>query len=95
MAEEDQIIETVDEDGKVVKFELIDVVEVDEQEYALLLPLEEEDNDEVVLMRLTKDGEEYLFETIEDDAEFEKVETYVKNMDYEEYYGDDEEEDEE
>ena len=50
MADEDQIIETVDENGKVVRFELFDVVEVDEQEYALLLPVEaEEDNDELVL----------------------------------------------
>ena len=41
MADEDQIIETVDENGNVVKFELFDIVEVDEQEYALLLPIEE------------------------------------------------------
>lgn len=84
MAEEDQIIETVDENGNVVKFELFDIVEVDEKEYALLLPADEEDADEVVLMRITKDGEEYLFETIEDDAEFEKVAEYVENMDDEE-----------
>ena len=84
MADEDQIIETVDENGKVVRFELFDVVEVDEQEYALLLPVEAEENDELVLMRLTKDGEEYLFETIEDDEEFDKVATYVENMDDEE-----------
>lgn len=84
MADEDQIIETVDENGNVVKFELFDIVEVDEKEYALLLPLEEEESDEVVLMRLSKDGEEYLFETIEDDEEFEKVATYVENMDDEE-----------
>lgn len=84
MADEDQIIETVDENGKVVKFELFDIVEVDDKEYALLLPIEEEENDEVVLMRLTKDGEEYLFETIDDDDEFEKVATYVENMDDEE-----------
>ena len=81
MPEEDQIIETVDENGKTVKFELFDVVEVDEQEYALLLPIGEEESEEVVLMRITKDGEEYLFETIEDDAEFEKVAYYVENMD--------------
>ena len=73
MAEEDQIIETVDENGNVVKFELYDIVEVDEKEYALLLPTDEEDADEVVLMKITKDGEEYLFETIDDDDEFEKV----------------------
>ena len=83
MAEEEQIIETVDENGNVVKFELFDIVEVDEQEYALLLPIEDEEGDEVVLMRLTKDGEEYLFETIDDDEEFEKVANYVESMDEE------------
>ena len=31
MAEEDQIIETVDENGNVVKFELFDIVEVDDE----------------------------------------------------------------
>lgn len=81
---EDQIIETVDENGNVVKFELFDIVEVDEKEYALLLPAGEEEADEVVLMKITKDGEEYLFETIDDDAEFEKVANYVENMDDEE-----------
>lgn len=84
MADEDQIIETVDENGNVVKFELFDIVEVDEQEYALLLPIGEEKAEEVVLMKITKDGEEYLFETIDDDDEFEKVATYVENMDEEE-----------
>ena len=60
MADEDQIIETIDENGNVIKFELFDIVEVDEQEYALLLPVdEEEESSEVVLMRLSKEGDEY------------------------------------
>lgn len=84
MADEDQIIETLDENGNIVKFELFDIVEVDEKEYALLLPAEEEDADEVVLMRLKKEGEEYLFETIDDDDEFDKVANYVETMDEEE-----------
>ena len=81
MADEDQIIETIDENGNVIKFELFDIVEVDEQENALLLPVdEEEESTEVVLMRLSKEGEEYLFETIDDDEEFEKVAAYVESM---------------
>ena len=84
MADEDQIIETLDENGNEVKFELFDIVEVDEKEYALLLPAEEEDADEVVLMRLKKEGDEYLFETIDDDEEFDKVANYVETMDEEE-----------
>lgn len=81
MADEDQIIETIDENGNLIKFELFDIIEVDEKEYALLLPVEEEEADEVVLMRLSKDGEDYLFETIDNDEEFEKVAAYVENMD--------------
>ena len=86
MADEEQIIETVDENGNIIKFELYDIVEVDEQEYALLLPVEAEagDEDELVLMRLTKDGEDYLFETIDDDAEFDKVAEYVESLEDEE-----------
>ncbi len=80
MADEDQIIETIDENGNVIKFELFDIVEVDEQEYALLLPVEDEESDEVVLMRLSKDGDEYLFETIDDDEEFDRVAEYVESL---------------
>ncbi len=86
--EENQLIETVDEEGNVITFELYDIVEVDEQEYALLLPSEdkeESDEAELVIMRLTKDGEDYLFETIEDEAEFEKVAAYVESLEDEEY----------
>ena len=86
--DEKQLIETVDEEGNVITFELFYIIEVDEQEYALLLPAEAEEEDseegEIVLMRLTKDGEDYLFETIEDDEEFKKVEEYTKTMEDEE-----------
>ena len=81
--EENQLIETIDEDGNVINFELYDIVEVDEQEYALLLPAEEQeesDEAEIVIMRLTKDGEDYIFETIESDDEFNKVAEYVESL---------------
>ena len=85
--EENQLIETVDENGNVITFELYDIVEVDEQEYALLLPSEDEDDSEeaeLVIMKLTKDGEDYLFETIDDESEFEKVASYVESLEDEE-----------
>ena len=51
---EEQLIETVDEDGNVINFELIDIVQVEDDEsikdneYALLLPVDEngEESDE-------------------------------------------------
>lgn len=84
----DGIIETIDEDGNVVKFELIDIVEVESKEYALLYPIGaeavEEAEDEIVLMKLIKDEEGYLFEAIEDDDEFETVSKFIESMEDEE-----------
>ncbi len=80
---EEQFIETFDEDGNKVTFELLDIVTVDDIEYALLLPKDAETEDEeseVLVMRLKKDGEEYTFETIEDDEEFDKVAQYIEEI---------------
>ncbi len=82
---EDNIIETIDEDGEVIKFELFDVIEFEEKEYALLLPVdveadEDSDESEMVLMRLVKEGEEYSFETIDDEEEFERVSDYLESI---------------
>lgn len=71
-----QIIETIDENGNKVNLKLYDMVIVDDQEYALLLPEdadEEADDAEFVLMRLRQDGDEYVFETIDDEDEFDLV----------------------
>ena len=81
----EDIIETIDDEGNSVKFELLDVITVDDTEYALLIPVDlpensESDEDEAVIMRLKKDGEEFSFEAIEDDDEFEKVSRYVEEL---------------
>lgn len=82
---EEQLIETIDEEGNVINFELIDIIEMDGQEYGLLLPREENDDSdeekEVVLMRLTKEGDEYVFEMIEDDEEFNRVVEFIDTLD--------------
>lgn len=82
---EEQLIETIDEEGNVINFELIDIIDMDGQEYGLLLPKDENDDSdeekEVVLMRLTKEGEEYIFEMIEDDEEFNKVVEFIDTLD--------------
>jgi len=83
-----QVIQTEDEDGNLHNFELIDIIEVDNQEYGILLYVDEEaeesedseesDEQELAVMRLIKDGDGYIFETIEDEAEFEKVSAFVE-----------------
>ena len=83
--DEENIIEITDDDGTVIKCELYDIVEFEGKQYALLVEADSnEEEPEVVLMRYTEEGEEVFFETIDDDEEFDKVATYVENMEDEE-----------
>ena len=84
--EKTDIIETVDEKGNPISFKLCDVIEYEGKEYAMLLPLEDADEEdpELVLMRLVTDGEDYAFETIDDEDEFEAVSEYIESFEDEE-----------
>ena len=77
MKNEFEIIKTIDENGEEVELKLIDIVSVNDVDYALLVPadtdIDNEDECEIVLMRLKQDNSDYIFETIEDDDEFELV----------------------
>lgn len=73
--ERDEIIVLTDEEGTEYEFQIIDVLEVDGSRYAVLFPLDEEaEDDEALIMRLDTDenGEDILVD-IEDDEEWEKV----------------------
>jgi uncharacterized protein YrzB (UPF0473 family) len=73
VTEQDEIITLVDEEGAEHDFTVVDIINVDESEYAILLPVEEE-NDEAIILKFTHDeeGNELLVD-IEDDDEWEKV----------------------
>ena len=71
---EEEVIELVDDDGKVIKFKLLDVTEYKGQKYTLLLAAEPNDeiaDDEVVIFRLNE--EEEVLEPIEDEKLLEEV----------------------
>jgi putative Holliday junction resolvase len=78
----DEIITLTDEDGTDHEFVLVDVLELNEREYAILLPFEGEESDkesdeeemEAVILRVERsaDGEEQLVE-IEDEQEWQGV----------------------
>jgi len=78
----ENIIETVTEDGEKVKFEIFEIIEFEEKEYALLTPVDsdETEEDDLVLMRLLQEDDEYVFETIDDDDEFERVSEYIESL---------------
>lgn len=70
-----------DEDGTEYEFEIIRELEIDGERYAALLPVctEEEcdhnddDDEDVYIVRIIEENGEEIFEIIEDDAEFERV----------------------
>ena len=84
--EESEIIELIDDDGKIIKFKLLDVTEYKGEKYTLLLAAEPSDEiaeDEVVIFRLNE-AEETL-EPIEDEKLLEEVfEFYQSEVDEEE-----------
>ena len=73
---DDNIIVLQDEDGKDVEFDVLLVFDYEGMRYCATLPCEKIEGvgeDEVILFRLSRDGEDELFETIDDDALMDKV----------------------
>lgn len=72
MADKERQVTLVDEDGKEHEFTVLDVIQMKDNEYAVLLPAEEEE--EAIILKFSKDdeGNEILVD-IEDDEEWEKV----------------------
>lgn len=79
-AKED-IVTLVDEDGNEHEFAVVDIIEVDDKEYALLMPAEsegegDEDSEDVLVLRFEDDS----LVMIEDEAEFNKVVKYLEEL---------------
>ena len=75
----DNIVILNDENGEEVKFEFLDLVELDEEEYVVLLPVTEEgeeDEGEVVILKVEdtdEDSEEESYVSVEDEEILNKV----------------------
>ncbi len=73
--QDEEIVVLTDEDGNEHEYTIVQVLKVDGKDYAVLLPVEPENEDDeaAVILRIDQeDGEDVLAE-IEDDEEFERV----------------------
>lgn len=72
--ETEDIYTLTDEDGVEMQFKLLAGAQIDGVEYLALVPSDEEDAEEYVILKLDKDenGDEILI-TIDDDEEFDRV----------------------
>ena len=69
-----------EESGEEKAFDVIANATIDDVLYFALVPADDEEAKEYVILRAQIDGEDILFETIEDDDEFEKVEDYFNDL---------------
>lgn len=86
---ESQIIKTIGEHGEEIYMKLQEMVNVGGKDYALLSIVEEDtlptsdndESDELIIMRMHKSEEECTFEIIEDDDEFNFVAQAITDSD--------------
>ena len=76
----DNIVILNDEDGNEVKFEFLDLIDLDDEEYVVLLPITEdgeEDEGEGVILKVEdnddEDSEEESYVSVEDEETLNKV----------------------
>lgn len=76
----DNIVILNDEEGNEVKFEFLDLVELDDEEYVVLLPITdegEEDEGEVVILKVEdnddEESEEESYVSVDDEETLNKV----------------------
>ena len=75
----DNIVILNDEDGNEVKFEFLDLIDLEDEEYVVLLPVSEEgeeDEGEVVILKLEdtdEDSDEESYVGVEDEEILNKV----------------------
>lgn len=76
----DNIVILNDEEGNEVKFEFLDLVELDDEEYVVLLPVTdegEEDEGEVVILKVEdtdgEESEEESYVSVDDEETLNKV----------------------
>ena len=78
--EENKIITMIDEDGEKVDFELVEIIELDSNKYALLAPIG--DDEDAYVYRIEEVDGKPQYMAVEDEEEFERVlEEYESTFD--------------
>lgn len=70
---EENLITLINEAGEEEEFEIVLTLEAQGNEYAILLPVDDEDCDEALVFRIDSDEEGDLLLPIEDEEEYQNV----------------------
>ncbi|MBS3900835.1 MAG: DUF1292 domain-containing protein [Dethiobacter sp.] len=101
----DDIVKLLDEEGQEHSFIVLNIIEVKESKYAIMIPVEDElselDEQEAIVFRIDDNDGEQMLTVVEEGDEWEAVAEAWEKMsgideeDNEEYYEEDEEDDDE
>ena len=69
----DNIVVLTDDEGQDIEFEWLDTVELGEEQYIVLLPIEDEEAEEVVILKMETDDEQENFIPVESEEELNEV----------------------
>ncbi len=88
--ERDDVVVLMDEEGQETQFEYLDTVEMGDNEYVVLLPVEDGENttevEEVLILRVDQDenGDD-VFSSIDDESELNRVFEQFKSQAQDEF----------
>ena len=69
---EEEVLLLTDEDGNEVPFQIVDTLELADELFAILSPVDEED-DEILIFRILEDEEGQQFEQMDDEDIVQRV----------------------
>jgi uncharacterized protein YrzB (UPF0473 family) len=86
MADLESIITLEDDDGGEMRFDFLDLIDYQEDQYAVLYPIDEEDTDEVVILKVEDlDEESDNFIDVEDEETLNAVFALFKERNKDKY----------
>ena len=71
---------TDEETGEEKDFELLASATIDDKLYYALVPADDEEAEEYIILSVTEDGDDLVLTSVDDDDEFDKVEEYFNDL---------------
>ena len=76
-ADDDAIVTLQGEDGASYRCQVLDIFDFEEQEYAIMLRLEPEDDQGMIVMRIMERNGQSIFQTIESEDDFARIVAFL------------------
>ena len=76
---EDGLVVLIDEDNNEHTFQVLERIELNGQEYAILVPWDEDDDDSAIPLKIVIEDVEELLYDIDDDDEWEAIVEFWNN----------------